>query len=118
MLMRVVPKESPVISLPQDLERVAQLVAKLAEYRERMASDLHAVDHLTMMKIDVLDRLINEGSIETWTVSRELEAKYGLPLLRIHFNTAVSVIVDYCLTGGKNLKSGTGLPRVGAQGVC
>ena len=119
----VVPSESPVIELPTDFERIAQLKRKLVEYQARVA---RAVDDLgdrakfwapemvanylgsTPYRIKILQKLLNEKKVVTWDLSKELAA------LDPHydpnaFNRACGVIADYVTTGGTNLSGGTGL---------
>lgn len=100
--------ESPVIVLPDDETRKQQLRDKLAEYKGRMhpyrAPELQMG---TICKIAVLERLLADGKVVTWDLSREMAETYGFNVN--DFKNACGVIEDYCKTGGKNLHGGTGL---------
>lgn len=107
--------QGPVLTLFE--ERKGQLEAKLSEYRGRlderptMHPELQLIRHSdAMYKITVLERLLKDGRISTWELSREMAKKLGSEFDARLFNRACAVISDYNQTGGANLSSGTGLP--------
>lgn len=104
------PKEAPIIVLSEDETRKKQLQNKLKEYRGRM--DRYQAPELQMgviCKIAVLERLLRDGQVNTWDLSREMADIYGSGFRTREFNVACMVIEDYCKTGGMNLSGGTGL---------
>ncbi|MBT9144063.1 MAG: hypothetical protein DDT29_02477 [Dehalococcoidia bacterium] len=107
--------ESPKIKFPEDITKVKSLQEKLAEYKERlgtqMKKDPHKVPELftdTNYKIAVLEKLLTDGEVNTHELSRELNEKYG-GFNVDDFNNACAVIEDYAKTGGKEVTGGTGL---------
>ncbi len=107
--------ESPKIKFPEDITKVKSLQEKLAEYKERlgtqMKKDPHKVPELftdTNYKIAVLEKLLTDGEVNTYELSRELNEKYG-GFNVDDFNNACAVIEDYAKTGGKEVTGGTGL---------
>ena len=102
--------ESPVIELPDDETHKQQLRDKLEEYRGRLrpyrAPELQMS---TICKIAVVERLLKDGRVVTWDLSRELATTYGSGFDGNDFRSACGVIEDYCKTGGQNLRGGTGL---------
>jgi hypothetical protein len=104
--------ESPIITLnlANDL-RVRQLRAKLGEYQSRVniwkAPELQRG---TFYKITILERLLMDGTVDTWELSREMNEKDGSVDFD-RWNTACSVINAYASTGGEGLVGG-GLPQV------
>lgn len=105
------PKEAPIISLPNDETRREQVQKKLKEYRGRMQP--YRAPELQMeniCKIAVLERLLRDGQVNTWDFSRKLAEEYGSGFNSNDFSLACAVIDDYCKTGGANLRGGTGLP--------
>ena len=108
-----IPKEAPIISLPDDKARQKQLQRKLKEYQERMQP--YRAPELQMeniCKIAVLERLLRDGQVNTWDFSLELAKEHGSEFNPYDFSLACAVIDDYCKTGGANLSGGTGLPSV------
>lgn len=107
-------KESPVIVFPEDETRKQQLRAKLVEYQGRMnpyrAPEMQ-MD--TICKMVVLERLLRDGQVKTWDLSREMAETYGSGFDGNAFGNACGVIEDYCKTGGQNIHSGTGLRAPG-----
>jgi len=99
---------SPVIVLNE--ARRLQLAKKLEEYRGRLNS-LRApeVQMDTICKITVLERLLRDGLVNTWELSREMATNYGLGFDAHYFTNACGVIEDYCKTGGTTISDGTGL---------
>lgn len=103
-------KESPVIVLPADETRKQRLRDKLTEYKGRRHPYRHPELQMdTVCKITVLERLLRDGQVNTWDLSREMVKTYGSGLDINAFNNACGVIKDYCETGGQNLRGGTGL---------
>lgn len=105
----------PTIVLPE--ERRAQLEAKLLEYKGRLDQQQHPDLQLmlgsdSMGKIVVLERLLRDGSVDTRALMGELRDRFGDMYNPLHLVGPISVINDYCLTGGVNTYSGeTGEPR-------
>ncbi|MBI1975038.1 MAG: hypothetical protein HYS57_01605, partial [Parcubacteria group bacterium] len=104
--------KSPVIVLPDDETRKQQLRDKLTQYKGRVhpyrAPELQ-MNMDTICKIAVLERLLCDGQVSTWDLSREMAKTYGSGFDVNAFNNACGVIEDYCKTGGQNLRGGTGL---------
>lgn len=98
--------------LPDNETRKQQLKSKLVEYKERVS--LYRAPELQMgviCKITVLERLLQDGQVNTHELSREMFETYGSGFSVHAFNNACGVIDDYCKTGGKNTSGGTGLPE-------
>lgn len=123
-----IPSKSPVIELPADNpERRAQLERKLEEYKERVKNYLDGLgDSANFMapeaiheslgsmpyRIYILERLLQDGKIETWSLSKEMAARFDgqcKSFYTYQFDKACSVIKDYVETGGQKLFNGTGL---------
>jgi len=104
-------RENPVIVLPS--EKREQLEKKLLEYKERL--DPYKAPELqmdTLCKIEVLKRLLKEGTINAEDLKKEMAQTYGSGFSEGTFLNACNVIEDYCLTGGANMKGGTGLSAI------
>lgn len=102
--------KGPVIILPTDETRKQQLHNKLVEYRKRLHPYRAPESQMDLVcKIAVLERLLNNGQVNTWELSREMVAKYGPGFNTDDFNNACAVIGDYCETGGQNVRGGAGL---------
>ena len=103
-------EKSPVIVLPENETHKTQLRRKLEEYKGRVkpfrAPELQ-MD--TIYKMTVLERLLRDGQVNTWELSREIAKTYGSDFDGHAFNNACGVIEDYCETGGQNTNGGTGL---------
>ncbi len=103
---------SRVLTLPTDnAVRIAQLTAKLEEYRRRF--DPHKAPELQMhllMKTILLDTLLRHGRVETGSLSERLAARFGASFSLRVFADACAVISDYCTSGGEHVCGGTGLP--------
>lgn len=108
------------IELPQDVEIVHKMQAKLLEYRERLKSETLGIGPQTSpeqaflmtadtrYKIAVLERLLLDGKVGTQQLARELNGKDG-PLFDPQiFENACRVVEDYVETGGKRTTGGTG----------
>lgn len=99
------------LALPTDPIRVAQLQAKLVEYKQRLERDCHGDDMFSVWdsicKIAVLDMLLTDGQINLNAVRKKLAHEHGEAVGRVR--VAFEVIADYCKTGGQNLYNGTGL---------
>lgn len=102
--------KSPVTVLPEDEARKEKLRRKLEEYKGRLdgfrAPELQ-MD--TICKIAVLGKILKDGEVNTWDLSRELSARYGSSYDPYAFNVACDVVEDYIKIGGVNLRGGTGL---------
>ncbi len=122
--MKKEKEESPKIELPKDFERIEKLEIKLEEYKRRLQDkkakikdspelEWKAPEQVfpmlagTIYKIAIGEKLLSEGEVKTYELSQELSKKYGTFVPRA-FNKACTVIEDYCKTGGKNVRGGTG----------
>lgn len=110
-----------IIVRPEDLKLVARLGLKLQEYTNRLEtmemdpgnrykSPEHPIFWATLYKIALLKAVLEEGSVDTHEMSMTFYEK-GMINIKI-FNGAAGAIHDYCLTGGKNVSDGTGLPEL------
>ncbi len=101
------------IILPEKPEVLNRLQKKVSEYQNRLmkknSSDNPAALYstLTGYKAVIAKRLIQRGQVDTYVLSKELQEEYGFIDFRA-FNDAAGVIEDYCRTGGKNVRKGTG----------
>lgn len=106
------PSPSLFLTLPTDEVRVAQLRAKLEEYRGRLERDCRGDNPSrawdSICKIAVLETLLNNGRVDLSMVREKLAHEHGEAVGRLR--VAFEVIADYCTTGGRNTSSGTGLP--------
>ena len=109
--------DGDILTLPTDTVRVAQLQAKLEEYKQRLKQSRQGEGDTTterdsICKIAVLEPLLANGKIDLDLVRKQVMQEYGdcLP----YFHNAFGVIADYCDTGGINVWSGTGLKPVEA----
>lgn len=109
-MLEEAPKESPVLVLPTDEQRVQQLRRKLKEYEGRLVEGKAPELQMdTICKIRVLKLLLQVGKVATWDLSRQLETEYENGYDPLEFQSACGVIADYCQTGGQNVSRGTGL---------
>ncbi len=109
-------EESPIIELPDDPELRQMLEDKLSEYNERLKKNPYLPPESpeildTKHKIAVLEKLLNNGSVNTFDFSRELSETRGFVFDASFFNNACAVIEDYVKTGGRHTKGGTGLGK-------
>jgi len=103
-------EKSPVIVLPEDEARKVQLRRKLEEYKKRMLPFRAPEFQMdTICKVAVVERLLRDGQVLTWELSREMVKTYGSGFDPNAFNNACGVIEDYCKTSGQNTSGGTGL---------
>lgn len=104
-------KESPVwIVLPTDETRKQQLRDKLVEYKKRMVPyRAPEMQMNTICRTTVLEQLLCDSRVNTWELSQKMAETYGSGFDVNAFNEACGVIEDYCKTGGRNLRGGTGL---------
>lgn len=93
--------QSPEIVLPIDKSWQEELKGKLEEYRKRWKPYLPPEGQIdTTYKIKVLERLLMDGKVVTWDLSRELVRELGK--LNGHaFNNACQVIKEYCSEEGR-----------------
>lgn len=106
-------EKSPVIILPKSERRRKQLQAKLEEYKKRVESFRHPGAQMdTTFKIAVLETLLKNERVETWELSQQLASIYRGHFDLKAFDNACAVIKDYCKTGGKKARGGTGLPAL------
>lgn len=106
-----------VLVLPEDKVRVEQLRDKLEEYKKRLSAydhpDLQLQLDIGYYKVIILERLLENGWVNTRDFSFELAKKHGVSFNVEFFEKACAVIDDYCKTGGQNVHGGTGLlPQV------
>jgi hypothetical protein len=98
--------------MPGEVLRVAEdrqvFADKLAEYKTR---DLEGGSFRLASKIEILERLVEQGEVDTAALEQELRAKYPEEFNERHYRSAVGVIRDYIATGGKRVFGGTGLPK-------
>ena len=117
--MKQEKQESPKIELPKNPEIIKRLQNKLKDYKQRLAEKKKKIDaykapeqvfHIladTNYKIAVLEKVLLEGEVSMHELSRELNAKDGQ--FDAHaFNNACGVVENYCSTGGKNARGGSG----------
>ena len=85
--------QSPVIVLPTDESWQNELKNKLEEYRKRWKPHLPPEGQMdTTCRIRVLERLLRDGKVVTWDLSRELAKELGGGLNSHAFNNACAVI--------------------------
>lgn len=104
------------IILPSNAQLQKKLKKKLSEYEKRVArlkKQLYmnnpelSYNSIPGFKALITRRLYLRGEVETKELAKELVEEYG----RVdseEFNAAASVINDYCQTGGKKVKKGSG----------
>lgn len=106
------------IILTTDLNRQEQLKEKLKEYWARLSSfpyeNLEKKKRL-IYKIDVLGSLVNYGSVDYEKARLRLLLTYGESFNEKIFSEIYCIIQDYCESGGLNVQSGTGLPKIKEQ---
>jgi len=104
------------IILPNDHDVRDKLKKKITEYEKRVGKlkkQLNlfnpelSYNSIPGFKALIARRLYQCGEIETREMAKELTEEYGR-LDPEQFNAAASVINDYCNTGGKKVKKGTG----------
>lgn len=104
------------IILPENTQVKTMLQKKLSEYERRVArlkKKIHSgnpeLSYISIpgFKALITRRLYQRGEVKTQELAQEIVEEYGR-LNADEFNTAAGVIQDYCQTGGKKLKKGTG----------
>lgn len=88
------------IKLPRGQAIRSKLEDKLAEYQGRVGIDAE-------YKAAIVEELLEKGKVYPSELKIELLGKYEY-VDGGAFDNAVGVIADYCKTGGKNVKDGTG----------
>ncbi|MBF0102556.1 MAG: hypothetical protein HQK77_16775 [Desulfobacterales bacterium] len=89
-----------------------QLNSKLAEYKSRYKRKVKAKLQMdTICKIFILQELLEKSHITYETVRDKIQIKYKDDFGIKDFYNAWYVINDYCTTGGRKVKDGTGLPK-------
>ncbi|MBU2638976.1 MAG: hypothetical protein KJ955_08440 [Nanoarchaeota archaeon] len=114
--------EITTIELPQDRALRGCLERKLGEYRQRMqeataSADFQSPEQAGKRKIKYMDSLYKSLLLETLLTdgrvdveaAREQLGKVEGKVDEYYFTTAVTVIADYCATGGSNCWGGTGI---------
>ncbi len=105
------------ITLPENIKLQNKLKKKLSEYEKRvgklkkklyMNNPELSYNSIPGFKALITKRLYLRGEVETQELAKEIIEEYGR-VDNDEFNAAASVINDYCETGGKKLKKGTGL---------
>lgn len=105
------------IILPESIKLKKKLKNKLSEYENRVTrlkKNLYvnnpelSYNSIPGFKALITRRLYLHGEVETKELAKELIEEYGKVDLD-DFNAAAGVINDYCKTGGKKLKKGSGL---------
>lgn len=104
------------IILPENAGLQKKLKKKLSEYDKRVSKlkkkiythnpDLSYIS-IPGLKAMITRRLYQRGEVHTQELAQELIEEYG----RVNsdeFNAAAGVINDYCETGGKKVKKGSG----------
>jgi len=104
------------IILPKNQKAKAKLEKKLHEYEKRVEKLKAACNtdnpditynSFTGYKALIARRLCQRGEVQSRELAEELKEEFGR-LDPDTYNNAVGVIYDYCQTGGKNVKKGTG----------
>ncbi len=104
------------IILPKNDRRQVKLKKKLSEYEKRvrrLKKTIHinnpelSYNSIPGFKALITRRLYLRGEVETQEFVRELVEEYGSVDFD-EFNNAAGVIHDYCETGGKKVKKGSG----------
>ena len=104
------------IILPENQKAKAKLKKKLHEYEKRVdklkkacACDNPDITYnsFTGYKALITRRLCQCGEVQSCELAEELKEEFGR-LDTDTYNNAVGVIYDYCQTGGRNVKNGTG----------
>lgn len=104
------------IFLPQNRNARARLEKKLDEYEKRVAQLKEACPYenkditynsFNGYKALLTRRLCQRGEVQSLELAQELKEEFG-SLDPDSYNNAVRVIYDYCRTGGKNVRKGTG----------
>ncbi len=90
----------PKISLPLEGVRIANLRQKHAQYLLRIAEDPSDLD--AVYKATILQELLQKGQIATCDIYFQL--RQSGPVDDFLFNNACQVIIDYCQTGGHNVR--------------
>ena len=104
------------IFLPQNRAAKARLEKKLNEYERRVEQLKKACpfdnpdisyNSFNGYKALLARRLCLRGEVNSLELAQELKEEFG-SLDTDSYNNAVRVIYDYCHTGGKNVRNGTG----------
>ncbi len=102
--------------LPNDPVTKEKLEGKLSEYKKRMNKSIEQNPCIAPeaiyctdvgYKAAIVERLFDKGLVNLSDFAIELQKKYGIINID-DYNNAAGVIDDYCTTGGKNTKDGTG----------
>ena len=111
-------KRAVEVLLPRDEIKVEKLRKKLDEYSERVRNGGKFLEGklchsgtLTddALKMEIMDYALRNGGINCRLTYEDLVDRYGKgAVCPIFYN----IIADYLETSGKNLKGGTGLPKV------
>jgi hypothetical protein len=103
----------PLIRQPESQERVKRLQVKLKEYKKRLddgddgnTKKKQQFIESTSYKIRLLETILLDGSAHTYRIWKKMGNEENLNPTAFH--NACRVIDDYCRTGGKKVKGGTG----------
>jgi hypothetical protein len=100
-------ERNPEINLTSDEKIILALRNKIKEYTDRSVASLDEVLDKNY-KIFILEKLLNEGSVNFESVREKAIEEYD-SIDEAIFDNAYGVIKDYNETGGKNNQGGTGL---------
>lgn len=106
----------PIIKLPNDIELQAKLERKHAQYIKRIKEkgegreneDASQIDYETTCKAVILERLIDDGEVDTFEFLGTETSEFHSHVPKI-YEGSVGVIKDYVETGGKHVIGGGGL---------
>lgn len=108
--------KSVTIFLPQKNKIRARLEKKLNEYENRVEQLKRLCPHdnpeisynsFNGYKALLVRRLFLRGEVQSREMAEELREEFGT-LDTDNYNNAVRVISDYCRTGGRNVRKGSG----------
>lgn len=98
------------------LRRMAEIMAKYAEYTQRLNEDKrNSSGFLPNMRSDwykreVARRILLDNEVNTWALNRAINKKFG-QTDSDRFLRACAVLQNYVESGGKDVINGTGLPN-------
>ena len=108
--------ESFKIIMPDNPEVKSRLRKKFTEYTHRVQRIKNECTHgnpelcynsMPGYKALIIKRLFSMGEVDTMRIAFEIKEEFGR-LNPTMFNSAARVIQDYCSTGGRNVKNGSG----------
>ena len=101
--------KSRIIKLPKDSNTREKLERKLEQYRDRIDNypDMERVILDSRYKIAIVEELLDKGKVKEHPLAKQIQREYG-SIDEIAFDSAYTVIEDYCKTGGKHVMLGSG----------